>query len=133
MNYLDDERDRRALLWALRFLRNMATMPALSQYVDSEVRPGPEVQTDEEWLQWLAPHVTTGYHPVGTCKMGRADDPMAVVTPDLKVRGIQGLRIIDASVMPNIICGNTHATSVVIGDKGADLVLGNGLLAPLED
>jgi choline dehydrogenase len=58
---------------------------------------------------------------------------MAVVTPDLKVRGTQGLRIIDASVMPNIICGNTHATSVVIGDKGADLVLGNGLLEPLED
>ncbi len=133
MNYLDDERDRRALLWALRFLRNMATMPALSQYVDSEVRPGPEAQTDEEWLQWLAPHVTTGYHPIGTCKMGRADDPMAVVTPDLKVRGIQGLRIIDASVMPNIICGNTNATSVVIGDKGADLVLGQQLLTPIED
>jgi choline dehydrogenase len=111
----------------------MATMPALSQYVDSEVRPGPEAQTDEEWLQWLAPHVTTGYHPIGTCKMGRADDPMAVVTPDLKVRGIQGLRIIDASVMPNIICGNTNATSVVIGDKGADLVLGQQLLTPIED
>jgi choline dehydrogenase len=65
--------------------------------------------------------------------MGRENDPMAVVTPDLKVRGIQGLRVIDASVMPNIICGNTHATCVVIGDKGADLVLGKTLLAPIDD
>jgi choline dehydrogenase len=63
--------------------------------------------------------------------MGRHDDPLAVVTPDLKVRGIQGLRVIDASVMPNVICGNTNATSVVIGDKGADLVLGLPALAPL--
>jgi choline dehydrogenase len=65
--------------------------------------------------------------------MGRADDAMAVVTPDLKVRGVQGLRVIDASVMPNVICGNTNATSVVIGDKGADLVLGQALLNPVDD
>ena len=133
MNYLDDERDRRALLWALRFLRNMATQPALAALIDAEVRPGAAVQTDAEWLDWLAPHLTTGYHPVGTCRMGRADDAMAVVTPDLKVRGVQGLRVIDASVMPNVICGNTNATSVVIGDKGADLVLGQALLSPIED
>jgi choline dehydrogenase len=131
MNYLDDERDRLALLTALRFLRGMAQQPALAAVMESEIRPGPEVQTDAEWLQWLAPHLTTGYHPVGTCRMGRHDDPLAVVTPDLKVRGIQGLRVIDASVMPNVICGNTNATSVVIGDKGADLVLGLPALAPL--
>lgn len=131
MNYLDDERDRKALLTALRFLRRMAMQPALASVVQSEVRPGPEVQTDAQWLQWLAPHLTTGYHPVGTCRMGRSDDPMAVVTPDLKVRGIQGLRVIDASVMPNVICGNTNATAVVIGDKGADLVLGLAALEPL--
>jgi choline dehydrogenase len=133
MNYLDDERDRRALLWALRFLRDMATKPALAELIQSEIRPGFEVQTDSQWLDWLAPHLTTGYHPVGTCRMGRVDDAMAVVTPDLKVRGIQGLRVIDASVMPNVICGNTNATSVVIGDKGADLVLGQTLLNPIED
>jgi choline dehydrogenase len=97
-------------------------------YKRQEVRPGPDVQTHDEWLHWLAPHLTTGYHPVGTCRMGRADDPLAVCTPDLRVRGVEGLRVIDASVMPNVICGNTNATSVVIGDKGADLVLG---LAPL--
>lgn len=133
MNYLDDERDRRALLWALRFLRDMAQKPALAELIDAECRPGLDVQTDDEWLSWMAPHLTTGYHPVGTCRMGRADDAMAVVTPDLKVRGVQGLRVIDASVMPNVICGNTNATAVVIGDKGADLVLGQALLNPIED
>ncbi len=124
MNYLHDERDRKALVWALRFLRDMGQQPALAALVEAEVRPGPEVQTDEDWLQAMAPMLSTGYHPVGTCRMGRADDPMAVCTPDLKVRGVSGLRVIDASVMPNLICGNTNATSVVIGDKGADLVLG---------
>lgn len=132
MNYLHDERDRRALLWALRFLRDMARQPALAAIVETEVRPGPEVQDDEQWLAWLAPHLTTGYHPVGTCRMGRDDDAMAVCTPDLRVRGVQGLRVIDASVMPNLICGNTHAIAVVIGDKGADLVLGREPLPALE-
>ena len=133
MNYLDDERDRRALLWALRFLRDMATKPALAALIESEFRPGPGVQSDAEWLDWLAPHLTTGYHPVGTCRIGRADDAMAVVAPDLKVRGVQGLRVIDASVMPNVICGNTNATAVVIGDKGADLVLGRAAPAAIAD
>lgn len=132
MNYLHDPRDRRALLWALRFLRDMARQPALAALVEAEARPGPEVQTDDEWLAWLAPHLTTGYHPVGTCRMGHPHDPLAVCTPDLRVRGIQGLRVIDASVMPNLICGNTHATAVVIGDKGADLVLGRPAPAPLD-
>jgi choline dehydrogenase len=131
MNYLHDERDRRALIWSLRFLRDMAAQPALAAMIESEERPGLQVRTDDEWLLWMAPMLSTGYHPVGTCRMGRADDPLAVCTPDLKVRGVQGLRVIDASVMPNLICGNTNATSVVIGDKGADLVLGRPALAAL--
>jgi choline dehydrogenase len=123
MNYLHDERDRRVLLWGLRFLRDVARQPALAALVEAAVRPDDQVQTDDEWLSWMAPHLSTGYHPVGTCRMGRADDPLAVCTPDLKVRGVQGLRVIDASVMPRLISGNTNATAVVIGDKGADLVL----------
>jgi choline dehydrogenase len=123
MNYLHDERDRRVLLWGLRFLRDVARQPALAALVEAAVRPDDQVQTDDEWLSWLAPHLSTGYHPVGTCRMGRADDTFAVCTPDLKVRGVQGLRVIDASVMPRLISGNTNATAVVIGDKGADLVL----------
>ena len=131
MNYLHDARDRSALLWSFRWLRDMAQQPAMASIIDAEVRPGPEVQSDEQWLTWMQPLLTTAYHPVGTCRMGRADDPMAVCTPDLRVRGVEGLRVIDASVMPNLICGNTNATTVVIGDKGADLVLGRDPLAAL--
>ena len=131
MNYLHDERDRRALVWSLRWLRDMVKQPALAGLVEAEVRPGPEVQTDDEWLSWMAPNLGTGYHPVGTCRMGCVDDVLAVCTPDLRVRGVQGLRVIDASVMPNLICGNTNATAVVIGDKGADLVLGRAPLAAI--
>ena len=133
MNYLQDERDRRALLWALRLMRRIAGQAALADQVESEFRPGPQVQTDQQWLDWLAPHLTTAYHPVGSCRIGHADDPLAVVTPDLKLRQVEGLRVIDASVMPNLICGNTNATAVAIGDKGADLVLGRAALAPIDD
>lgn len=132
MNYLHDERDRRALIWSLRFLRDMAGQPALATLIAAEQQPGLDVQTDAEWLSWMAPVLNTGYHPVGTCRMGRADDPLAVCTPDLKVHGVTGLRVIDASVIPNLICGNTNATAVVIGDKGADLVLDKPALAPLD-
>ncbi|SFA82845.1 choline dehydrogenase [Collimonas sp. OK607] len=132
MNYLDDERDRKALLYSLRFLRRMVEQPALAKLVAAETRPGPALHTDAELLEWLAPTITTGHHAVGTCRMGRLDDPFAVVTPDLRVRGVERLRVIDASVMPNIISGNTNATTVVIGDKGADLVLGRAALAPMD-
>ena len=131
MNYLQDERDRRALLHGLRFMRHMAQQPALATLIEAETRPGLAVQSDTEWLDWLAPYLGSGHHAVGTCRMGRADDPLAVVTPTLAVRGIQALRVIDASVMPHLISGNTNAASVVIGDKGADLVLGKPALAPL--
>ncbi len=131
MNYLYDERDRRALIWSLRFLRDMVRQPALATLIASEQQPGSDVQTDDEWLSWMAPVLNSGYHPVGTCRMGRPDDPLAVCTPDLKVRGVSGLRVIDASIMPNLICGNTNATAVVIGDKGADMVLDKPALAPL--
>ncbi|MBU6257080.1 MAG: GMC family oxidoreductase N-terminal domain-containing protein [Burkholderiales bacterium] len=130
-NFLDDERDRRTLLWGLRWLRGMARQPALAGLVEAETRPGPGVESDAEWLAWIAPVLTTGHHAVGSCRMGRADDDGAVVTPDLKVRGVDRLRVIDASVMPRLISGNTNATAVVIGDKGADLVLGRAAPPPL--
>ena len=131
MNYLDDERDRRALLHGLRFMRRMAQQPALAALIEAETRPGPGVESDAEWLDWLAPHLGSGHHAVGTCRMGATGDPLAVVTPSLAVRGIAGLRVIDASVMPHLISGNTNAAVVAIGDKGADLVLGKPALAPL--
>lgn len=130
-NYLADERDRQALLMSMRWLRRMAQQPALAALTDIETRPGPAVDSDEQWLQYIAANLTTGHHPTSSCRMGRADDPMAVVTPDLRVRGIEGLRVVDAAVMPELISGNTNATSVAIGEKAADLLLGRPLATPL--
>lgn len=124
MNYLDDERDRRALLHGLRVVRQIAEQPALAAVTDAETRPGSAVQSDAEWLDWLKPYLGSGHHAASTCRIGAADDARAVVTPDLRLRGIAGLRVIDASVMPHLISGNTNAISVVIGAKGADLVRG---------
>jgi choline dehydrogenase len=117
MNYLHDERDRRVLLWGLRFLREVARQPALAALVEAPVRPDAQVQTDDEWLSWLAPHLSTGYHPVGTCRMGRAGDPLAVCTPDLKVRGVQGLRVVDASSLPKVTSGNTAAPVYMLAER----------------
>jgi choline dehydrogenase len=132
MNYLDDERDRRALLHGLRFMRTIAAQPALASLIEAETRPGPAVQTDAEWLAWLPPYLGSGHHASCTCAMGAAVDAAAVVTPELAVRGVEHLRVIDASVMPHLISGNTNAISVVIGAKGADLVLGRTPPAPFD-
>ncbi len=130
-NYLDDERDRRALLMAMRWLRRLAKQPALAAITEAETRPGSAIDSDAAWLDYIARSLTTGPHPTSTCRIGPVGDAMAVVTPDLRVRGIDHLRVIDASVMPSVISGNTNATSVVIGEKGADLVLGRAAPAPL--
>lgn len=128
MNYLDDARDRRALLYGVRMAMAIARQPALAAMVQAQTRPGPDLRSDDELLDWISMYLGSGHHACGSCRMGRADDAMAVVTPDLKVRGVQGLRVVDASVMPHLVSGNTNAASVVIGDKAADLVL--GLAAP---
>lgn len=124
MNYLHDERDRRALVYGLRMAMKIGQQPALQALGVQPTRPGPDARSDSELLQWAQAYLGSGHHACGTCRMGEASDLMAVVTPELKVRGVQGLRVIDASVMPHLVSGNTNAASVVIGDKGADLVLG---------
>lgn len=131
LNYLDDERDRRALINSLRWLGEMARRPALAALTEAQTRPGADALTDAQWLDFIARTITTGHHPVGTCRIGHADDPRAVVGADLKVHGIDRLRVVDASVMPTLISGNTNATSVVIGEKGADLVRGRTPPAPI--
>ena len=124
MNFLQDERDRKALLYGVRMASRIAEQPALAGLVEARTRPGPNLQSDDELLDWISMYLGSGHHASGSCRMGSATDPMTVVTPDLKVKGVGGLRVIDASVMPHLVSGNTNAASVVIGDKGADLVLG---------
>lgn len=124
MNYLNDERDRSALLYGVRACMQVAQQAALANVVEAQTRPGPYLRSDDELLDWIAMYMGSGHHASGSCRMGDAADPMAVVTPDLKVLGVQGLRVVDASVMPHLVSGNTNAASVVIGDKAADMVLG---------
>lgn len=95
----------------------------LASIFDEELVPGPDVQSDDELLSFAKETGNTGYHLVGTNKMGQANDPMAVVSPELKVHGMDGLRVIDASVMPRVTSANTCAATYMIAEKGADLVL----------
>ena len=132
MNYLHDERDRKALLYGVRMSSKIAQQPALAGLVEAQTRPAPSMQSDDELLDWISMYMGSGHHASGTCRMGDAADLMAVVTPDLKVRGVTGLRVADASVMPHLVSGNTNAASVVIGDKAADLVLGKLPPAPIQ-
>jgi choline dehydrogenase len=120
-NYLADERDRKTSIAALRLARRIAEQPAFKSLIVREVRPGPEVQSDAGLLEHIARLGATSYHPIGTCKMG--SDPMAVVDQQLRVHGIKGLRVADASIMPTMVSSNTNAASFLIGERCADFVL----------
>ncbi len=127
MNYLVDDRDRRVMLAGMRWVRRLAAQPALAPLVEAETRPGAGRDSDADLLDYAANYLSSGHHAAGSCRMGRADDELAVVDPQLRVRGIDGLRVADASVMPSIVSGNTNAVCVAIGEKCADLVRGRPL------
>ena len=131
-NYLSTEEDRRALREGVKMMREVARQPALDKYRSTELFPGEQVQTDEQIDAWIKEVAETIYHPVGTCRMGAADDEMAVVDGELKVRGIAGLRVIDASVMPTLVGGNTNAPTIMIAEKAADMIRGKAAL-PADD
>jgi choline dehydrogenase len=120
-NYLDAESDRRMMVDGLKILRRIVNTAPFSSYVAEERAPGIKVQTDAEWLDFCRATGETVYHPTSTCRMG--DGPGAVVDARLRVRGLDGLRVIDASIMPAVVSGNTNAAVVAIAEKGADLVL----------
>ena len=113
--------DRSGLLSAMRTARELMATPPMADMVGEELAPGSQYQTDEELLEWIRNHAETTYHPVGTCKMGA--DPMAVVDEQLRVHGIEKLRVADASIMPTLTSGNTNAPSIMIGEKCAQMVL----------
>lgn len=120
-NYLSDETDRATNVEALRISRRIASMPALARLIVAERRPGPDVSSDEELLSYCGLAGHTSYHPVGTCKMGH--DRLAVVDHRLRVRGVSGLRVIDASIMPTLTSCNTNAPTMMIAEKGAAMIL----------
>jgi choline dehydrogenase len=123
-NYLSAETDRICAITSIRYARKLAATDALKPYIVEEYKPGPGVQTDDEILDFARENGATIFHPSGTCKMG--SDPMAVVDPSLRVHGVEGLRVVDCSIMPTLVSGNTHAPVVMIAEKAADMILSAG-------
>ncbi len=127
-NYLQTEADRRAYRNGLRLTREIFAQPAFDPFRGDELSPGEEVQTDDEIDHWVADEAETAYHPCGTCRMGKGAD--AVVDPECRVHGVENLRVVDSSIMPTITNGNLNAPTIMIGEKGADHILGREPLAP---
>ncbi len=125
-NFLQNKADVRKLICGLKEARRILSMPALARCSGKELSPGPAVSTDADLEAFIRANVATTYHPVGTCSMGPGRDPMAVVDSRLRVRGITGIRVADASIMPNIIGGNTSAPSMMIGERTAHFILEDG-------
>jgi choline dehydrogenase len=123
-NYLSTEEDRKVAAESLRLTRNIVKSPALQPFTPEEYKPGVQYQTDAELIKAAGDIGTTIFHPVGTCKMGHADDPMAVLDSQLRVRGIHHLRVVDASAMPTITSGNTAAPTMMIAERVAELLAG---------
>jgi choline dehydrogenase len=130
-NYLAEEGDRRVLLSAMKLARRLMHTEPMQPYVDYEVYPGDEVQSDDELLETARQVGNTTFHVMGTCRMGPETDPTAVVDDQLRLRGIESLRVIDASIMPAMISANLNAAAMMIGEKGADMVLGKPAPEPI--
>lgn len=131
-NFLAAEEDRRVVREGIRIAREVAGQEALAPYRAEEIWPGAHVESDADIDAWVRAKGETIYHPVGTARMGTADDPLAVVDKDCKVIGLEGLRVIDASVMPTLIGGNTNAPTIMIAEKIADVIRGLPPLAPAD-
>jgi len=130
-NYLSTEQDRREWVEAIHVGRSILNQPAFDPFNAGEISPGPAVETDEQILDWVASDGETALHPSCTCRMGT--DDMSVVDPTtMRVHGLEGLRVVDASAMPYVTNGNIYAPVMMIAEKAADLILGNTLLPPAD-
>lgn len=121
LNFFSQELDRQTLVDGIRYTRRLLGAKALDELRGPETAPGPDVQSDDEIMDWMRDNSETTFHPVGTCKMGK--DKMAVVDPHLKVHGLDGLRVVDASIMPTMVSGNTNAASIMIGEKASEIIM----------
>ncbi len=126
-NYMSTETDRQDFRRALRLVREIFAQPAFARWKGAEIAPGADVRTDDEIDDWVQQHVESAFHPCGTARMGAADDPLAVVDPDCRVIGAEGLRVADSSIFPRITNGNLNAPSIMVGEKAADHILGRRL------
>ncbi|CTQ52495.1 Choline dehydrogenase [Roseibium album] len=123
-NYMSHEEDWEDFRTCIRLTREVFGQEAFAPYRGKEIQPGDQVQSDEELNGFICEHVESAYHPCGTCKMGATDDPMAVVDPECKVTGVEGLRVADSSIFPQITNGNLNAPSIMVGEKASDHILG---------
>jgi choline dehydrogenase len=130
-NYLAEAEDRRVLLAGMKLARALLASKPLQPYYDHEAFPGPQIRTDDELLDTAKQRGTTIFHPAGTCRMGPASDPTAVVDDQLRVHGMEGLRVVDASIMPMMISANLNASALMIGEKGADMIRGRAAPEPV--
>ncbi|EUC70822.1 choline dehydrogenase [Alcanivorax sp. 97CO-5] len=121
-NYLSDPEDIKTMISAIKFGRRILGAPTMALHSKREVMPGESVSTDAQLTDFIRENAETIYHPVGTCRMGA--DPDSVVDPELKVRGVEGLRVVDASIMPSLVAGNTNAPTMMIAENAADILLG---------
>jgi choline dehydrogenase len=131
-NYLASDEDRRALREGTKLVRAVAEREPIVSMRGVEVAPGSGVQTDAEIDAWIRDTAETIYHPVGTCRMGVDGDPLAVVDAELRVQGLAGLRVVDASVFPTLVGGNTNAPTIMVAEKASDLILGKPVMKPEE-
>ena len=127
-NYMSEESDWQEFRAAIRLTREIFAQDAMKPYVKSEIQPGDAAQSDDELDAFIREHVESAYHPCGTVRMGRKDDPWAVVDPECRVIGVEGLRVADSSIFPQVPNGNLNAPSIMTGEKAADHILGKGML-----
>lgn len=130
-NYLQHEDDIAAWRQCIRLTREIIAQPAMDAYRGDELQPGLSVLSDEDIDAWVRQNVESAYHPCGTARMGQADDPNAVVDPQCRVLGLEGLRVVDASIFPTVPYGNINAPTIMVAEKAADLILGKPMLAPV--
>ncbi len=129
-NYLSEPDDWAEMRACVRLTREIFAQRAFDRYRGREIQPGADVQTDEQIDAFIRAKVESAYHPSCSCKMGRATDPMAVVDPETRVIGLEGLRVVDSSIMPSVTTGNLNAPTIMLAEKAADHILGRGMLAP---
>ena len=132
-NYMAHEQDWLDFRHCVRLTREIFTQPAFAPYSGDEIQPGAGAQSDDEIDDFVRQHVESAYHPCGTARMGRADDPMAVVDPTCRVIGVERLRLADSSIFPRVTNGNLNAPSIMVGEKAADHILGRAPLAPMHE